>query len=322
MDGMGHFSLTVHQICLFRGNERRCSHCDSVMTLPWILAARPKTLPAALIPVVLGSALAWRDDSFQWLPAALCGLFALLIQVGTNYANDYYDFLRGADTPERIGPARMVASGRISPASMQRGMWLVFGLAFFCGCGLLPFGGWWLLPIGLLCIICGIAYTGGPYPLGYNGWGEVFVFLFFGLVAVSLTYYVQAGFSVDSLILGMVPGALSTNLLVVNNYRDADTDINAGKRTLAVRWGRGFALLEYRLLLVVAALGTGILCWSLPHGFWLISLPPILFLRGWVISRQLEQAATREQYDLALTETARYLLIYGIILASLLIWGR
>ncbi len=292
------------------------------MTSPWILAARPKTLPAALIPVVLGSALAWRDHSFRELPAILCGLFALLIQIGTNYANDYYDFLRGADTPERIGPARMVAAGRIAPDAMRRGMWVVFGLAFVCGCGLLPYGGWWLLPFGMVCILCGIAYTGGPYPLGYNGWGEVFVFLFFGLAAVSVTYYVQAGFSVDSLILGMVPGALSTNLLVVNNYRDAETDIRAGKRTLAVRWGRGFALWEYRFLLLVAVLGTAVLCWPSLWRWWLLLPPAILLMRGWSLSQRLQAAQTREQYDLVLTETARYLLVYGSLLALMLLSSR
>ncbi|HSH93539.1 MAG TPA: 1,4-dihydroxy-2-naphthoate polyprenyltransferase, partial [Roseimicrobium sp.] len=206
----------------------------------WAEAARPRTLPAAVAPVLVASALAMRDDLFNAQAALSCLVFALLIQIGTNFANDYYDFIKGADTAERVGPRRAVAAGLVAPAAMKRAMIGVFAVAFLAGLSLLGFGGWPLLLIGVASILCGIAYTGGPYPLGYNGLGDVFVFVFFGLVAVGATYFVQTGLVTgEVLLLGSGIGALATNILVVNNYRDVETDAKAGKRTLAVRFGRG-----------------------------------------------------------------------------------
>ena len=144
----------------------------------WIRASRPKTLPAAIIPVLLGSAAAWQAGHKDPVPAFLCLAFSLLIQIGTNLANDYYDFLKGADIPKRIGPTRMVASGLITPEKMKSAMIGIFALALLVGCNLIVYGGWWLLPIGALCVLCGIVYTGGPFPLAYNGLGDLFVFLF------------------------------------------------------------------------------------------------------------------------------------------------
>lgn len=212
----------------------------------WWEAARPRTLPAAIAPVLVASALAHTHGLFAITPAVLCLGFALLIQIGTNYANDYYDFKKGADNADRVGPRRAVAAGLISPGAMKRAMVLVFAVAFALGLGLLPFGGWPLLVIGVASIACGVAYTGGPYPLAYHGWGDVFVFVFFGLVAVGATYFVQAGFvATDAWLLGSAIGALSTNILVVNNYRDFETDRAAGKRTLVVRLGRTFARRQF-----------------------------------------------------------------------------
>ncbi len=212
----------------------------------WWEAARPRTLPAAIAPVLVASALAFATGVFAVVPAVICLTFALLIQIGTNYANDFYDFQKGADNADRVGPRRAVAAGLISPASMRRAMIGVFVAAFIVGLGLLPYGGWPLLIIGVTSIACGIAYTGGPYPLAYHGWGDVFVFVFFGLVAVSASYFVQAGFvATDAWWLGAGMGALSTNILVVNNYRDVETDRAAGKRTLVVRWGRTFARRQF-----------------------------------------------------------------------------
>lgn len=219
----------------------------------WFSAARPRTLPAAVAPVVVGSALAWRDQAFDGGAAALCLGFALLVQIGTNFANDYYDFIRGSDTEKRVGPQRAVAAGWVTPGVMRRAMWSVFGAAFACGLGLLAWGGPWLLVIGVASILCGIAYTGGPWPLGYNGLGDVFVFLFFGLVAVGATYFVQAGGIDGGVLLAAVPiGLLAANILVVNNYRDAETDAAAGKRTLVVRFGRRAARAQHAGSLVVA----------------------------------------------------------------------
>lgn len=207
----------------------------------WILAARPKTLPAAVTPVLLGSALAAAQGHFQPLPALLCLSFALLVQVATNFANDYFDARSGADNERRLGPTRAVASGLISAKAMWRATLLVLALALVVGCGLIPFGGWWLVGVGVASLICAVAYTGGPYPLGYHGWGDVFVVLFFGFVAVMMTFYVQAGhFSGLSTILGLGCGLIINNLLVVNNYRDHKTDAEAGKRTVIVRFGRRF----------------------------------------------------------------------------------
>ncbi len=218
----------------------------------WVTAARPRTLTAAIAPVVVGSALAYEAGSFE-LWAALAALFgAVFIQIGTNFANDLYDFKKGADI-NRVGPLRVTTAGLLSPRQVEIGMWVVFGLAALCGLYLIYLGGWPILVIGLVSIAAGIAYTAGPFPLGYNGLGDVFTFVFFGLAAVMGTYYVQAGAPTPEVILASLPmGALITNILVVNNVRDVDTDRAAGKRTLAVLFGRSTARAEYFLMLVIA----------------------------------------------------------------------
>ncbi len=295
---------------------------------PWLLAARPKTLPAAAVPVAVGGALAHAGGAFAPLPWALCLLFALLVQIGTNYANDYYDFVRGADGAARIGPARAVASGWVSPAAMRRAMWGVFALALAAGCGLIPFGGWWLLAVGGVSILCGIAYTGGPYPLGYNGWGDVFVLLFFGFVATGFTYYVQAGSFAAALpgaqgavwtgLAGLVPGALAVNLLVVNNLRDLPQDRAAGKRTLAVRLGRRFTLAEYAVLGGLAFLVPVV--FAVAAGAWgcLLALAPLpMAVRGFL---RLRAAATRADFDRALRHAAAQLVLVGGLFSAGL-WG-
>jgi 1,4-dihydroxy-2-naphthoate octaprenyltransferase len=293
------------------------------LTVSWIRAARPKTLPAAAVPVVVGGALAQAGASFVFEPWLICLAFALLIQIGTNFANDYYDFLKGADDHRRIGPNRAVASGWISPKAMRAGMWLVFAAAFLTGSLLIPWGGAWLILVGVISILCGVAYTGGPYPLGYNGWGDVFVFIFFGWVATGLTYYVQAGtFSVIlpsasgihwNLLAGMVPGALATNLLVVNNVRDEPLDREAGKNTLAVRFGRSFGRAQYGTLLLVALL--------VPLGFALFAGLPgcLLVLLALPLAafamRRLATATDRASYESALVLTALLLIAVGGLFA-------
>lgn len=219
----------------------------------WFLAMRPKTLPAAMGPVLVGSALAFQAGYFQWAPALLCLLFALLIQIGTNFANDYFDYIKGADTEERQGPKRVTASGLISLKAMKLMTGMVFLLAFLVGLGLIVYGGWWLLIVIILSVLLGYGYTAGPFPLAYLGLGEIFVMIFFGWVAVGCTYWVQAGeINLVVILAGTAVGALSTNLLVVNNHRDVETDIKANKRTLAVRFGRGFSTFEYRGWFVIA----------------------------------------------------------------------
>jgi len=287
----------------------------------WLKASRPKTLPAALVPVLLGGALAFASERFDWAPWTICLLFAVLIQVGTNFANDYYDFIKGADDARRVGPARAVASGWIAPESMRLATWITFATAFAFGCLLIPYGGWFLMLIGVLSILCGIAYTGGPYPLGYNGWGDIFVFLFFGWVATAFTYYVQAGTFVIHLpvaegivwifLAGVVPGALATNLLVVNNVRDEPLDREAGKHTLAVRHGPRIGFLQYtglNLLVLIVALEFAFLGgapWTLL--VWL-AMPSMWHARGWFV-----KARSRDEFDRVLGLTAANLLAVGIL---------
>ncbi|WP_309397950.1 1,4-dihydroxy-2-naphthoate polyprenyltransferase [Cerasicoccus maritimus] len=280
----------------------------------WILAARPKTLPAAIAPVLVGTALAAHDGVLSVTPALICLAFALLIQVGTNFANDYFDFVQGADTQERIGPTRAVAAGLITPATMKRATIMVLGLAFIVGLSLVYWGGWWLVLVGVLSIICAVAYTGGPYPLGYNGLGDVFVFIFFGLVAVGFTYYVQAGvFSNIAWLLGAGVGALSVNLLVVNNYRDLETDRVAGKRTLVVRLGRAAAWRQY--------VGSVVLALGIPVGLalrgygWTMLLPLGMVPLGIFLCILLRRAKSRDDFQLVLAQTAKLLLFYSGLLA-------
>ena len=212
----------------------------------WIHAARPKILPAAAAPVVVGAAVAAFEGVFQLLPVLAALVGALLIQVGTNLANDVFDFKKGADTSERLGPTRVTQAGLLSPEQVMKGMWLTFGAAILSGIYLVVVGGWPIVAIGVLSIVAGIAYTGGPYPLGYNGLGDLFVFVFFGLVAVGGTYFVQAKTLSVLAIWSAIPmGLLATAILVVNNLRDIETDTKAGKRTLAVRFGRSAAQLQY-----------------------------------------------------------------------------
>ncbi len=219
----------------------------------WLLATRPKTLGAAVAPVLIGSAIAHADGVFHAQSAGLALLGAMLIQVGTNFANDYYDFVKGADTADRVGPTRVTQAGLVSPAQVRRAFIAVFVLAAGVGALLMLRGGWPIAVIGALSIASGILYTGGPRPLGYLGLGDLFVLVFFGPVAVAGTYYVQAlDVTPAALAAGVAAGLFSTSLLAVNNLRDVETDEVAGKRTLAVRLGRGFVRAEYVLCLVGA----------------------------------------------------------------------
>lgn len=288
----------------------------------WIGASRPRTLPAAVAPVLAASALAWRDGGFA-APAALGALgFALLVQIGTNFANDYYDFVKGADTAERVGPRRAVAAGWVAPAVMKRAMIAVFAAAFAVGLTLLGYGGWPLLAVGVASILCGVAYTGGPYPLGYNGLGDVFVFVFFGLVAVGATYFVQAGeITGQAWIIGAGIGALAANILVVNNYRDAETDAKAGKRTLVVRFGRGFARVQFALshgaaVAALAAVGAGE--W---HPAAVIAGAAVCVAAGWIQTRRLVRARTPAELIALLGATGMWLAGYAAVLSAGLVWG-
>src|SRR3954468_23227237 len=221
----------------------------------WLMAARPRTLPAAIAPVLVGTAAAvqWLGHLPRWgaFFAALVG--SIFIQIGTNLANDYSDAKRGADTADRLGPVRVTASGLVTPQRVMTATWIAFAVAVACGIYLTAVAGPAILVVGVLSIAAGVLYTGGPRPYGYAGLGEVFVFLFFGLVAVNGSYYVQLE-DLDTLPLGLsiAVGFLATAILVVNNVRDAEHDRRAGKMTLAVRMGRHNAVLLYRCLMLGA----------------------------------------------------------------------
>ncbi|MCW5549081.1 MAG: 1,4-dihydroxy-2-naphthoate polyprenyltransferase [Opitutaceae bacterium] len=282
----------------------------------WWSAARPRTLPAAVAPVVVGTALAGRMGGLDPAAAGICLGFAVLIQIGTNFANDYYDFIKGADTAARVGPTRAVAAGWVTPAAMKRAMLAVFAAAFLLGLSLIAWGGPWLLVIGVASVVCGIAYTGGPWPLAYHGWGDVFVFVFFGLVAVAATFFVQTGTLVPAVWLLAVPvGLLAANILVVNNYRDADTDAAAGKRTLVVRFGRGFARAQFgvSLLLAFALLPFAVLSLG---GDWWVLLPWALAPWGWGLWRRLNPAAPPGELIALLGATGRFLALYALLIAA------
>jgi len=227
------------------------------------MAARPRTLPAAVAPVLVGTALAATEGTFKWLTFLAAMLGALFIQVGTNLSNDYSDARRGADTEDRLGPVRVTAGGLVPPRQVLVATYVAFGLAVLAGVYLIATAGWELLLIGVASILAGVLYTGGPRPYGYEGLGEVFVFLFFGVVAVTGSYFAQVErLTWEAFVLAVPVGLLASAILVVNNVRDLETDRRAGKRTLAVRLGRSRARTLYAVM-TYGAFVCGLLPWLL-----------------------------------------------------------
>ncbi len=249
------------------------------------------------------------------MAAGICLAFALLVQVGTNFANDYYDFVHGADSAARIGPRRAVASGLVPPAAMRRAMAAVFAAAFAVGLALIHWGGFWMLGVGVASILCGVAYTGGPWPLGYHGLGDLLVFVFFGLVAVSITYFVQAGtISVYAVLAGVPMGLLAANILLVNNYRDADTDAHANKRTLVVRFGRRFARAQHAASLCIA-LAVPPIFWAAGFGAWCL-LPLLAAPLAWSHVRRLAAGRTPAEFVDLLGDSGKLIAIYAALFAA------
>ncbi len=219
-------------------------------TLIWILAARPKTLLAAFVPVIVGTSLAVAEGSYNLFVSSVALICSILIQIGTNFTNDLYDHLKGADTKERVGPKRALNEGWVTVAQMKVAIYLSFLLSFLMGLYLVYYAGPFILLIGILSIISGFMYTAGPFLLAYNGLGDLFVFLFFGFVGTVGTYFINTGYISSQALISAIPvGALVTNILVVNNYRDIEQDKMAGKQTLAVLLGKNFAFVEYCTLL-------------------------------------------------------------------------
>jgi len=289
---------------------------------PWLLAARPRTLFAALAPVALGSALAAHQQRFQPVAALLCAAFALLAQIGANFANDYFDHRRGADSADRLGPTRAVAAGLISPKAMLGAALGALALAAVAGSGLIHYGGWSMIVIGAASLLTALAYTGGPFPLAYHGLGEVCAFVFFGLVAVLGTYVVQAGWPAPpaAWVAAAACGALAVNILLVNNIRDRATDERAGKRTLVVQQGRPFA---QRLFAgnIILSLVTPVLFFAAQPGP-AVLLPLVLAPLGLLLARVL--AATPDgdgaRFNRILAHAAQFLALWAALLAVGLIF--
>lgn len=291
------------------------------MPSPWILAIRPKTLPAAAAPVLVGVALAVNLGGFQPFPALAALMGALLIQIATNLANDYFDFMKGADTEERVGPVRVTQAGLISPGAVRAAMLLTLLAALIIGVYLVQVAGTPILVVGLVSLICAVAYTGGPFPLAYHGLGDVFVFVFFGLVAVSGTVYVQMlDWLPQAIWAGAGVGAVSTSLLVVNNLRDIETDRRAGKRTLAVRLGATGTQVQYTLLwafaVAVPVVGVGLFTW--PSGVMLAVLG--LVAAGGAMRRVWTKGDPSEVAK-ALPATAAGLIVYALGFSAGLVLG-
>jgi 1,4-dihydroxy-2-naphthoate polyprenyltransferase len=288
----------------------------------WLLASRPKTLPAAAVPVLVGSVLALREGAFRPGVMLAALLSALLLQIATNFANDLYDYRKGADTGARLGPTRVTSAGLLSPESVQAGMIVAFGLAALSGLYLIYVGGWPILLIGIASIISGIAYTAGPFPLGYNGLGDLFVFLFFGLVAVVGTYYVHTlTIALHAFVAAVPVGALATAILVVNNVRDVETDRVAGKRTLAVLFGRNAARAEYVLLLFLSYAALPLL-WLLLEGMPWLLLPLLTLPLAYRLARTVTTRTDGPTLNRALAGTAQLMLLHGVLLSVGLVLGR
>lgn len=281
----------------------------------WLLAARPRTLPVAVAPVVVGTAVAVSAGQARLGPAVAAGLGALCLQLASNLANDLFDFERGADGADRIGPARASQLGLLDSTEMWRGMALVLGVSVLIGLYLWAVAGWPVVAVGIVSILAALAYTGGPWPFGYKGLGDPAVFFFFGVVAVTGTYYVQAlAWSTDAFLVSWPVGALATAILVVNNVRDIDSDTRADKRTLAVRWGRRFGILEYASLMGLA--------YGLLPFFWFglgrsvfVLLPLLSLPRALKLYRTLAQEVDGPPLNAALAGTAQLSLVFSLLLA-------
>ena len=272
----------------------------------WISAARPRTLPTSIDPVILATTYSWQDGKADWKVFTICMLFALAAQIASNFANDYFDYKHGSDKPNRVGPRRAVASGDIKPKTMLRATIITLAIAAVLGCMLIPIGGWQLVLLGAIIILFALAYSAGPYPLSYHGLGEVTVFVFFGLVPVTATYWLQTQSITSEVLIGAAAmGLLSSNILLVNNYRDYHTDQEDGKRTSVVILGRKFAIVTY---LVNGILATAMLCTSFVGAAFAL-LFMMLHLKTWRGLKTTEGTALNAYIGL----TARNQLLFTII---------
>lgn len=277
----------------------------------WILAARPKTLTAASIPVMIGCALAEAHGHFQLIPAILCFLFAFLMQIDANFINDLYDYLKGSDREDRLGPERACAQGWITPKDMKKGIILTTLLAALCGIGLLFYSGWEMIPVGIACLVFAYLYT----TLAYKGWGDILVLVFFGLVPVGCTYYVMAHtWNGAVIIASLACGLVIDTLLTLNNFRDREQDAISGKRTLMVRFGAKAGLILYFLLGLIA-------CWLCfyfigERKLWASILPQIYLLIHILTTVRMARIGKGKALNVILGETSRNMFLFGILLSA------
>lgn len=279
----------------------------------WMLAARPKTLTAAAIPVMTGCALAYIYGHFQIIPAILCFLFAFLMQIDSNFINDLFDFLKGSDREDRLGPERACAQGWISVKAMKKGIALTTLLAALIGLCLLFYGGWEMIPIGIACLIFAFLYTTGPYPLAYHGWGDVLVLIFFGFVPVGCTYYVM-GHSWNTAVTtgSLACGLVIDTLLMVNNFRDRKQDAISGKKTVVVRFGARTGLILYFLLGLLA-------CWCCFYfvtlgKLYAVLLPQLYLLFHILTTIRMAKIYQGKELNRILGETSRNMFLFAILL--------
>ena len=278
----------------------------------WIECARLRTLPVSVAGVIMASGIAVLYHRFEWLPALLCFAFAVLAQVVSNFANEYYDFRRGTDKKGRVGPRRGVTEGDITPGLLLRATIGTLAMACAVGCCLIPFGGWWLIPVGILIAVFAFAYSAGPYPLSYHGLGDVAVLVFFGLVPVNLTFYLQAGYFAPLAILASVTiGLMGVNVLLVNNYRDVDDDREAHKRTTVVIFGRKVASAAYLINGYVGISLLAPLWFAAP--LWVLAVPALYLVLHTVTWNRLTHSDGAALNPL-LGATARNMLIFAVLL--------
>lgn len=280
----------------------------------WLLAARPKTLAGAATPVLLGCALAYADGWFQPVPALLCFLFAFLMQIDANFINDFFDYLKGSDREDRLGPERACAQGWITLNAMKRGIALTTMSACTVGFFLLFYGGLEMIPVGLLCVLFAFLYTAGPYPLAYHGWGDVLVIIFFGFIPVGCTYYVMChDWTWSVTIASLACGLIIDTLLMVNNYRDREQDAKSGKRTIVVRLGAETGQWLYLALGVIAA--ALCLLFLLSGQVWAALLPQLYVLPHFLTWRRMIKINRGKKLNSILGETSRNMLLFGVLLA-------
>ena len=295
----------------------------------WMLAVRPYSLGNAVILILVGSALAWTDGSFHWIPAVLCLLFAVLMQCTANLVNDLWDFLKGADQPDRLGPDRAFAKGYITPRAMKAGIAAFTVASCAAGIGILvwvlrhdmlAWGGWELVAAGVACVIFAYFYTAGPWPLAYHGLGDVAVILFFGLVPVGFTYYVQTGaWSWETTLTALACGLVIDTMLMINNFRDREEDARCGKRTVVVYLGAKFGSWGYFALGAAAA----VLCLTLlAAGRIWAALLPLLYLAGHTATwRKVVRIDHGDELNICLGETARNIMLFGALLTIGILLG-